>query len=87
MSDTPTSPAQADPVQQKRRGIAIACQGGGAQAAYAAGAAGVLLERLLAAGPDDEPLRWLGISGTSGGALSALVAWYGALFRLSLIHI
>lgn len=81
MSDTPKSPAQADPVQQKRRGIAIACQGGGAQAAYAAGAAGVLLERLLAAGPDGEPLRWLGISGTSGGALSALVAWYGALFR------
>jgi predicted acylesterase/phospholipase RssA len=62
------------------RKIAIACQGGGAHAAYTAGVVEVLLKNLLNATPDaGDPKEWVGISGTSGGALSALVAWYGAL--------
>lgn len=73
------------------KNIAIACQGGGSHAAYAAGALPVLLpqfsnaELALRHGralPDDagaEVLQLTGISGTSGGAISALLAWYGYL--------
>lgn len=73
------------------KNIAIACQGGGSHAAYAAGALPVLLPQfrnaelatsqgraMLAEEPDDV-LRLTGISGTSGGAISALLAWYGYL--------
>ena len=60
------------------RKVVIACQGGGSHAAYAAGA----LKRWLpliekSQGRDALALR--GISGTSGGALCALLAWYGQL--------
>lgn len=72
--------------------IAIACQGGGSHAAYAAGALPALLPRFgngdiatsyerrraLEEGAD-EVLNLSGISGTSGGAISALLAWYGFL--------
>lgn len=72
------------------KNIAIACQGGGSHAAYAAGALPVLLPqfrnaelasargRPLADGAADI-LQLTGISGTSGGAISALLAWYGYL--------
>lgn len=68
--------------------IAVACQGGGSHAAYAAGALPVLLPQFhnaeLAAGKlhpglDGDLLQLAGISGTSGGAISALLAWYGFL--------
>ena len=69
--------------------IAVACQGGGSHAAYAAGALPVLLPQFhnarLAADPGpagagaEEVLQLAGISGTSGGAISALLAWYGFL--------
>lgn len=69
--------------------IAVACQGGGSHAAYAAGALPVLLPQFhnarLAADPGaagghaQEVLQLAGISGTSGGAISALLAWYGFL--------
>ena len=69
------------------KNIAIACQGGGSHAAYAAGALPVLLPQFrnaelassgaLADGADI--LQLTGISGTSGGAISALLAWYGYL--------
>lgn len=68
--------------------IAIACQGGGSHAAYPAGALPVLLPQFaneqLARLPavqggagDGERLNLVGISGTSGGAITALLAWYG----------
>lgn len=54
--------------------VAIACQGGGSHAAFAAG----VLQRLLAA---DLRSRYelLGLSGTSGGAMCAALAWSGLL--------
>lgn len=74
------------------KNIAIACQGGGSHAAYTAGALPVLLPRfdnvrlarsggkrnMLEEG-GGEYLNLVGISGTSGGAISALLAWFGYL--------
>ncbi|MGY1703719.1 patatin-like phospholipase family protein [Geodermatophilus sp. SYSU D00697] len=51
--------------------VAIACQGGGSHTAFTAG----VLERLLGAGTQTV----VALSGTSGGALCALLAWYGLL--------
>ncbi|MFP5369899.1 MAG: patatin-like phospholipase family protein [Actinomycetes bacterium] len=51
------------------RRVAIACQGGGSHTAVTGGA----LQRLLA----DERHRTVALSGTSGGAVCALLAWYG----------
>jgi NTE family protein len=58
---------------RERRRIAIACQGGGSHTAFTAG----VLKRLL--GDDDARGRYeiVGLSGTSGGAICALLAWYG----------
>jgi NTE family protein len=53
--------------------VAIACQGGGSHTAFAAG----VLERLFEAWPAG--YRLVGLSGTSGGAINALAAWYGLL--------
>ena len=53
------------------RTVAIACQGGGSHTAFTGG----VLHRLLA----DEDHRVVGLSGTSGGAVCALLAWYGLL--------
>jgi predicted acylesterase/phospholipase RssA len=58
--------------------IAIACQGGGSHAAYTGGVLPVLLEEfdnLADDGVDGSAL--VAISGTSGGAISALLGWYG----------
>ncbi len=55
---------------QERRRVAIACQGGGSHTAFTAG----VLKRLF-----EEPLSGhevVGLSGTSGGAICALLAWY-----------
>ena len=54
--------------------VAVACQGGGSHAAFTAGVLRTLLRREAAGG-----YRITGLSGTSGGALSALVAWRGLL--------
>lgn len=51
--------------------VAIACQGGGAHTAFTAG----VLKRLLRAGE----YRIVALSGTSGGAICALLSWYGFL--------
>lgn len=60
--------------------IAIACQGGGSHCAFGAG----VLQTLLAAMPepgvvkvDGRRYRVTGLSGTSGGAINALLAWSG----------
>jgi NTE family protein len=52
--------------------VAIACQGGGSHTAFTAG----VLKRLLR---DEAMSRYelVGLSGTSGGAICALLAWYG----------
>jgi NTE family protein len=52
--------------------VAIACQGGGSHTAFTAG----VLKRLLG---DEAMARYelVGLSGTSGGAICALLAWYG----------
>ncbi|MFB6119165.1 patatin-like phospholipase family protein [Halosegnis sp.] len=52
--------------------VAIACQGGGSHTAFTAG----VLRGLLAEWDDDDH-ELVGISGTSGGAFSALMTWYG----------
>ncbi|MCW0213723.1 MAG: patatin-like phospholipase family protein [Pseudonocardia sp.] len=55
---------------RRERRVAIACQGGGSHTAFTAG----VLDRLLGA---DELARYsvVGLSGTSGGAICALLAW------------
>jgi NTE family protein len=58
----------------ERKRIAIACQGGGSQCAFVAGA----LKALLASGTQRR-FEIVGLSGTSGGALTAALAWYGLL--------
>ena len=50
--------------------IAIACQGGGSQTAFAAGAL-----KALVAGEAPGNYRIVGLSGTSGGAICAALAW------------
>lgn len=59
---------------QKQRRVVIACQGGGSHTAFTAG----VLKRLLGA---DELAGYqvAGLSGTSGGAVCALLAWYALL--------
>ena len=56
------------------RRVAIACQGGGSHTAFTAG----VLKGLLRA---EEPTRYevVGLSGTSGGAVCAMLAWYHLL--------
>ncbi len=54
----------------KDTSIAIACQGGGSHTAFTAG----VLRRIL---EEDHPI--VALSGTSGGAICALLAWYGLL--------
>jgi NTE family protein len=57
-----------------RRRVAIACQGGGSQCAFVAGA----LKALFAARVQDR-YQIVGLSGTSGGAFTAALAWAGML--------
>jgi NTE family protein len=57
-----------------RKRIAIACQGGGSQCAFVAGA----LKTVLAQQVQDR-FQIVGLSGTSGGALTAALAWVGLL--------
>ena len=56
--------------QDTRPRVAIACQGGGSHTAFTAG----VLGRLFA---DDvlSKYRVVGLSGTSGGAICAMLAW------------
>jgi NTE family protein len=59
-----------------RKRIAIACQGGGSQCAFVAG----VLETLFDRGVQDR-YDVVGLSGTSGGALTAAIAWMALLKR------
>src|SRR5882757_3772814 len=58
----------------EQKTVAIACQGGGSQCAFVAGA----LSALLAEGVQNR-YKIVGLSGTSGGALTAALAWVGLL--------
>ncbi len=54
--------------------IAIACQGGGSHTAFTGGVMQELLRNI-----DPAQHRIIAISGTSGGAMCAAIAWYGLL--------
>jgi len=54
--------------------IAIACQGGGSQCAFVAGALATMF-----AADVHRRFRIVGLSGTSGGAITAALAWFGLL--------
>jgi NTE family protein len=54
--------------------VAIACQGGGSHAAFAAGVLGKLLSA-----PCRDCFDLVGLSGTSGGAVCAALAWAGLI--------
>ena len=60
--------------RRRTKRVAIACQGGGSHSAFTAGA----LKRLLA---EEERDRYeiVALSGTSGGAICALLVWYALL--------
>jgi NTE family protein len=66
MTDAPT----ADTAPLRPRRVAIACQGGGSHTAFTAG----VLSHLLDSDDLDE-YEIVGLSGTSGGAVCALLAW------------
>ena len=55
----------------KKPQVAIACQGGGSHTAFTAG----VLQCILSESDPDYEI--VGFSGTSGGAICALLAWYG----------
>ncbi|SEO53299.1 NTE family protein [Halogranum amylolyticum] len=69
MSDRdPANGTEAD--NEDGRNVAIACQGGGSHTAFTAGVLRGLFDDW------DDADRLVGVSGTSGGAFCALVAWY-----------
>jgi NTE family protein len=57
----------------RRSRVAIACQGGGSHTAFTAG----VLQGILASPPEDVDV--VALSGTSGGAICAALAWEGLL--------
>jgi NTE family protein len=59
--------------RERRRQVAVACQGGGSHTAFTAGVLTTLL--------DDNTVDIRPLSGTSGGAVCALLAWYGILTK------
>jgi NTE family protein len=68
--------------ESNTRRVAIACQGGGSHTAFTAGALKKLLKVLKekgAQGHDDYEI--VALSGTSGGSICALLAWYGLLMN------
>lgn len=66
-------PAKSTPTKPPKT-IAIACQGGGSHTAFTGGVLQTLLREL-----DPAQHRIIGLSGTSGGALCAAIAWYWLL--------
>ncbi|WP_267162261.1 patatin-like phospholipase family protein [Halovenus salina] len=59
--------------EDSKTNVAIACQGGGSHTAFTAG----VLQRLLSDCDWDDEYELVGLSGTSGGAFTALAMWYG----------
>jgi NTE family protein len=63
----------------KDRRVAIACQGGGSHTAFTAGALRKLLKVFKEKGSGEHGYDIVSLSGTSGGAICASLAWYGLL--------
>jgi NTE family protein len=63
-------------VNSVRKKVAIGCQGGGMHAAFEVGVLKAILERSKTSGHETE-FDLMGLSGTSAGALCALMVWYG----------
>lgn len=57
------------------KSIAIACQGGGSHTVFSAG----VLQTILSENVDNDAFEIVALSGTSGGAICALLAWYGLI--------
>ncbi len=72
-----TKASKLKPAARGKRRIAIACQGGGSQTAFTAGALRGLLEAKQAGALDD--IEIVSLSGTSGGAVCATLAWAGLI--------
>ncbi len=53
--------------------VAIACQGGGSHTAFTAGALKRILREI------NEEYKIVALTGTSGGAMCALLTWYGLI--------
>jgi len=68
----PAQPAAKLPARKPR--IAIACQGGGSQTAFTAGA----LRGLFESGALDD-FELVSLSGTSGGSICATLVWYSLM--------
>ncbi len=64
--------------ENSNRRVAIACQGGGSHTAFTAGALKKLLREKAEENHDYEIVA---LSGTSGGSICALLAWYGLLMN------
>jgi NTE family protein len=64
-------------VENDNRRVAIACQGGGSHTAFTAG----VLTKLLREKDEDHSYEVVALSGTSGGSICALLAWYGLLMN------
>lgn len=65
-------------VENDNRRVAIACQGGGSHTAFTAGA----LKKLLKEKAEEKHnYDIVALSGTSGGAICALLCWYGLLMN------
>jgi NTE family protein len=60
------------------RRVAIACQGGGSHTAFTAG---VLKKLLIEKAEGKHDYEVVALSGTSGGAICALLSWYGLLMN------
>ncbi len=74
MNPRPHQKAAAAAPSQAPKTIAIACQGGGSHTAFTGGVLQALLRNI-----DPARHRIIAISGTSGGAMCAAIAWYGLL--------
>ena len=61
------------------RRVAIACQGGGSHTAFTAGALRKLLKVFKEKETEEHGYDIVALSGTSGGAICASLAWYGLL--------
>jgi NTE family protein len=67
-------PKPKQPKAQGKKKVAVGCQGGGIHASFAVG---VLIEILENIDQQKKPIKLIGLSGTSAGALCTLMAWYG----------
>ena len=59
-------------VNSERKKVAVGCQGGGMHAAFEVGVLTEILKHC-----EKEQFELVGLSGTSAGALCALMVWYG----------